>query len=289
VRPSRGPERSRHPGAASPAAWNRPRKRFAQHFLTPAWVERVVNAIGPRPGDRILEIGPGRGALTRALAPHVARLVAVEIDRDLAGALMALVPDHVRIVTADVLDVDPSSLIDGRGWRVVGNLPYNLTSPILFRLLQWQRDHSLFDDATVMVQREVAERLTAEAGGRDYGVLTITVRLDAEVSPVLALPPAAFRPPPRVDSSLVRLTFRPSPVDVGDRETFVALVRQLFMQRRKTLRNALRPFAEARGWSAAEAIARAGLDAAVRPETLQLSDFASLALLFDAVPSGPVL
>ena len=287
--PSRSARPDRSPVGHAPEHWNHPRRRFAQHFLTPAWFERVVDAIGPRPDDRILEIGPGRGALTLALASRVAQVVAVEIDRDLARTLTSLVPDHVRVVAANVLDVDARTLLDGEGWRVVGNLPYNVTSPILLRLLRWQHDLQLFDDATVMVQREVAERLTAEVGTRDAGVLTIMVQLDAEVTRVLSLPPAAFRPRPSVDSAVLRLVFRPSPVAVRDRATFVALVRQLFMQRRKTLQNALRPFAEARGCSAAEAIERAGLDPTARPETLQLSHLALLASLFDPGPAGPVL
>ena len=256
----------------------RARKRFGQHFLEPAWVAKLIESLAPAPDDVFFEIGPGRGALTKPLAPRVARLIAVEIDRDLAAALPAQLPDHVRIVQGDVLDVDLPGLLRGERHpvRVVGNLPYNVSSPILFRLLRAANEGRLFSDATLMLQKEVADRLVAKPGEADYGVLAIQVALLADVERILTLPPGAFRPPPKVTSAVVRLTFRPPLADVGDPAIFERLVRGLFLQRRKTLRNALAPVAASLGRSAAELIERAGVDARSRPEALTVLDMARL-------------
>jgi 16S rRNA (adenine1518-N6/adenine1519-N6)-dimethyltransferase len=159
----------------------------------------------------------------------------------------------------------------------VGNLPYNVASPILFKLLHDAADGRLLSDATLMLQKEVADRLVAKPGSADYGALAIQVALMADVERVLSLPPGAFRPPPKVKSAVVRLRFRPWSVDVGDRSTFERLVRGLFHQRRKTLANALKPVADSIGRSAAELIERAGVDGSRRPEALSLDDMARLA------------
>lgn len=254
------------------------RKRFGQHFLEPAWVAKLIEGLSPRPDDTFLEIGPGRGALTKPLAARVGRLVAVEIDRDLAAALPSQLPGHVRIVQGDFLDTDLDALLAGerRPLRVVGNLPYNVSTPILFKLLGAADEGRVFSDATVMLQKEVADRLVARPGTSDYGALAIQVALSADVERVLTLPPGAFRPPPKVTSAVVRLAFRPRPVDVGDARTFERLVRGMFLQRRKTLANALKPVAAAQGRSAPELIERAGLDGRRRPETLTLEEIARL-------------
>jgi 16S rRNA (adenine1518-N6/adenine1519-N6)-dimethyltransferase len=261
------------------------RKRFGQHFLEPSWIGRLVEAIGPRASDTFLEIGPGRGALTLALAPRVARLVAIEIDRDLARGLTRRAPPNAEILSADFLKVEARELVallgDGRV-RVAGNLPYNVSSPILFRLLDLQRRHGLFGDATLLLQREVVDRITAGPGTRDYGVLTVFVRLAADAERVLDLPPGAFRPAPRVSSALVRLTFRPPPIAPASPDVFGTLVRRLFMQRRKTILNALKPLAGERGGDAAGLLHRAGLDPMRRPETLDLPELARLADLLAA-------
>ena len=165
----------------------RARKRFGQHFLERAWVDKLIAALGASLDDTFLEIGPGRGALTRALAPHVSRIVAVEIDRDLAAALPARVPSHVRVVTGDFLHVDLDEVLRGepRPLRVIGNLPYNVASPILFRLLH-EADHGRrFRDATLMLQKEVADRLTATVGTSGYGGLALQVDLLADVDRLL--------------------------------------------------------------------------------------------------------
>ncbi len=256
----------------------RPRKRFGQHFLESAWVAKLIQALDPQPGETFLEIGPGRGALTVPLAARARNVVAVEIDRDLAAALPALLPD-VRVVQADFLDVDLTELLrnEPAPVRVVGNLPYNVASPILFKLLHDADDGRLLRDATLMLQKEVADRLVAKPGSDDYGALAIQVALLADADRILSLPPGAFRPPPKVKSAVVRLRFRDPTVDVGDRSTFEKLVRGLFLQRRKTLANALKPVADAAGRSAAELIERARVDASRRPEALTLDDMARLA------------
>jgi len=276
----------------------RARKRFGQHFLEPAWVTKLVNAIGARPEDAFVEIGPGRGAITRPLSARVTRLLAIEVDRDLAAALVAEALPAVTVLEADVLDVDLAAAI--ARWqgapldpaspvRIVGNLPYNISSPILFKLLALAAATGGVTDATLMLQREVADRLIASPGTREYGVLAIQAALHADVTRVLALPPGAFRPPPKVSSAVVRLAFRPPRVAVTDEAVLVGLVRSVFTQRRKTLNNALKPFADARGRNAVEALSAAGLDGRRRPETLQLVELARLADVFAASRPTAVL
>jgi 16S rRNA (adenine1518-N6/adenine1519-N6)-dimethyltransferase len=272
----------------------RARKRFGQHFLEPAWADRLVAAIGARATDRVLEIGPGPGALTLRLAPLVERLTAVEVDRDLASALEPRLPPNVTLVVGDVLTYDLSPLLREGPLRVVGNLPYNISSPVLFRLLdesRRQRGAAAEDgrgplvDATLMLQREVADRIEAPPGTRDYGVLSILVQLHADVQRVLTLPPGAFRPPPAVRSAVVRLTFRAPRVALRNEALFEAMVRAMFTQRRKTLGNALASFAGARQAEPRAVLAQAGIDPGRRAETLTLPELARLADCF-AAPAG---
>jgi 16S rRNA (adenine1518-N6/adenine1519-N6)-dimethyltransferase len=260
------------------------RKRFGQHYLQPAWADRLVEVIAPRPAERFLEIGPGPGALTLRLAPRVEHLTAVEIDRGLAAALAPRLPANVDLVVADILDFDLAALLRRAPLRVAGNLPYNIASPILFRLIDaYKSDEDAgFSDATVMVQREVADRLAAAAGSREYGVLAISVQLYADVERLLTLPPGAFRPAPKVHSAVVRLTFRPPRVAIRDEELFDCMVRSMFTRRRKTLANALAPFAETVGADAREALAASAIDPMRRPETLHLEEVARLADAFAA-------
>ena len=264
--------------SGSPTHYPRARKRFGQHFLEPAWVAKLIDALAVAAGDRFLEIGPGRGALTRPLAARASGVVAVEIDRDLAAALGAEALPHVRVVTGDFLHLDLDEVLAAeRGpLRVVGNLPYNVASPILFRLLTAADDGRRFSDATLMLQKEVADRLAARPGTADYGSLAIQVGLVATVERVLTLPPGAFRPPPKVTSAVVRFVFHPPREEVGDRGVFERVVRGLFLHRRKTLLNALTPVAASLDRTAAEAIERAGLDPTRRPGTLALEDIARL-------------
>lgn len=275
---------------------HRPRKRFGQHFLAPSWAAKVVAAIDVQPGDVMLEIGPGQGAITLPLAETGAPILAVEIDRDLARDLATQVPPNVSLVTADFLETDvvpyltalqPNRPPDAaeappRRFRAVGNLPYNLSSPILFRLIDLRQQHALFADATLMVQREVADRLVAKPGTRDYGVLSIFAQLHADIRRVLDLPPTAFTPPPKVRSSVIRLDFRRSPVRIVDDALFARIVKGAFTQRRKTLVNALKPLEP----TAPAVVALAGIDSKRRPETLSIEDFARLTELFATVRSS---
>jgi len=263
------------PGAR---AFPRARKRFGQHFLEPAWVARLIAAVAPTSNETFIEIGPGRGALTAPLAERAGKVIAVELDRDLAATLAPRVPQNVRLVQANFLDVDLPQLLQGEHppVRVVGNLPYNVASPILFRLLDTADEGRLLRDATLMVQREVADRIVAAPGGRDYGAMSIQVQLVADVERVLSLPPGAFRPPPKVHSAVVQLRFRRPRADVGSREVFERVVRGLFLQRRKTLANALKPVAASFGHSSLDVLQKSGLDGGRRPETLSLEDIARL-------------
>jgi 16S rRNA (adenine1518-N6/adenine1519-N6)-dimethyltransferase len=262
----------------------------------------VVKTIDVQPQDVLLEIGAGAGAITVPLAATGAPLLAVEIDRDLAADLATKVPPNVSIITADFLKTDVLPFLTAlqpnlppviagaasgarhatqieRRFRVVGNLPYNISSPILFRLIELSRAFGVFTDATLMVQREVADRLVAKPGSKAYGVLSVFAQIYADIERKLDLPPTAFSPPPKVRSSIVRLTFRPSPVRIVDDLVFQQLVKVAFMQRRKMLTNALRHFDA----TAPAVLALAGIDGKRRPETLTLAEFAKLAELFARV------
>jgi 16S rRNA (adenine1518-N6/adenine1519-N6)-dimethyltransferase len=269
----------------------RARKRFGQHFLEPAWVDKVVAAIDPQPADALVEIGPGRGALTRPLAARAGRLLVVEIDRELAEALRTEALPRTTVVTADVLELDwTATLGDWLGepvspaaqLRAVGNLPYNVSSPILFALLDLSAATGALRDATLMLQAEVADRLVAPVGTAEYGVLTLLTSLGASTERVLSLPPGAFRPPPKVRSALVRLAFRPPPVPHEHLPLVVGMVRSMFTQRRKTIANALRAFADRHGRPPVDALRLAGIDPRRRPETLQLVEIVTLAEIFAA-------
>ena len=271
---------------------HRPRRRFAQHFLAPAWAQKIVTAIAPAPGDVFLEIGPGTGALTLPLAASGGPILAVEVDRDLVSALSARVPPNVTVVSGDILDIDPVPFLYGlesqrsaRRVRVAGNLPYNLTSPILYRLASLQEQHGVFFDATLMVQREVADRLAARPRSRDYGVLTVTMQLVGRIERMLNLPPGAFTPAPKVHSSVVRLEFGPPPVRVVNTELFRRVVKAAFGQRRKTLGNALKSLVR----KPADVLAAAGIDAGRRAETLSLAEFARLTDACGRALGTPVL
>lgn len=273
------------------ATAGRARKRFAQHFLEGPWVTKLVAAVAAAPTDAILEIGPGRGAITRPLAAQAGRLLAIEIDRDLAADLEAAALPNVTVVTSDVLSVDLAPILtewlgappsSANQIRVVGNLPYNISSPILFALLDLAARTQGVRDAMLMLQKEVADRLVAKVGTGEYGVLTVLTGLNADVTRVLSLPPGAFRPQPKVHSAVVRLTFRPPNVAIPDQQLFVRMVRTMFTQRRKTLANALKPFAIERGGDAVRALATAGIDPQRRPETLELAEMAALARAFNS-------
>ncbi len=261
---------------------HRARKRFGQHFLhDPSVVARIVRAIGAKPGERIVEIGPGLGALTGALLQSCERLDVIEIDRDLAAKLSAEYRGdaRLRVHTGDALGFDFRQLVSpGERLRVVGNLPYNVSTPLLFRLLD---QAPVIADMHFMLQREVVDRLTAEPGGRDYGRLTVMVRLRCESEKLFEVRAGAFRPAPRVTSAIVRLrVLRQPDVRLADLPTFKHLVSHLFSRRRKTLRNSLR------GQLSEAELEKLGIDPNARPETLDLAGFALLANAVYGAGSG---
>ena len=262
----------------------RARKRFGQHFLESSWAARVVDAIGPGAEDTFLEIGPGRGAITRPLAERAGRVVTVELDRDLAAGLEREALRGVTIVQGDFLDVEIGSLSLPPLTRVAGNLPYNVSSPILFRLLDLARTPERFRDATLMLQKEVADRLVASPGGKDYGPLTVFTALQARVSRLLTLPPGAFRPRPQVTSAVVRLEFPLQALHPDAPATLSPLVRGIFTMRRKMLSNALAPVADSCGFDARRLLADSGIDGRRRPETLTLEELLRLARLIAGSP-----
>jgi 16S rRNA (adenine1518-N6/adenine1519-N6)-dimethyltransferase len=278
----------------SPVA-QRARKRFGQHFLEPAWVEKVVRAIDPQPEDTFIEIGPGRGALTRPLAARAKQVFAYEIDRDLAAELKTEAIPHVTVVEGDVLETlaaqSPSPQVPSprhlaarpQPLRVAGNLPYNAASPIMFKLADLFAAGAPIGDATLMLQREVADRLVASPGTREYGVLSVLLQHVATIEILLKLPAGAFRPAPKVLSALVRLRFHPPLPTVASPQAFTGIVRAVFTRRRKTLANALLAVDTAGQRSFGPVLEKAGLDGRRRPETLTLAEFARLADAYAAL------
>lgn len=252
---------------------HRPRKRFGQHFLhDPTVLARLVAVFGPKPTDHVVEIGPGHGALTRRLACKVGALDVVEIDRDLAAELRAAFPPELVMVhEADALEFDLCALAGEHKIRLIGNLPYNISTPLLFRLLA--QLHCI-EDMLFMLQKEVVARLAARPGERDYGRLSVMIQWRLRVERLFDVGPGAFAPPPRVHSSVVRLTpHEQAPIEVRDTARFAAIVQAAFARRRKTLRNSLR------GLIPPEAMRAAGIDPARRAETLSLEEFATLSAL----------
>jgi 16S rRNA (adenine1518-N6/adenine1519-N6)-dimethyltransferase len=251
----------------------RARKRFGQHFLhDPAVIERIVSAIEPAAADHLVEIGPGRGALTRALlAAHSASLDAVEVDRDLAQALQAELAGTASFTLhrADALEFDFAALSAARGarLRLVGNLPYNISTPLLFHLLA---SAAALRDMHVMLQREVAARITALPGGAAYGRLTVMLAPWIRAQRLFDVGPGAFQPAPRVWSAVVRLEVLREPA-FGVSPRYAAIVAAAFSHRRKTLRNALK------GLVSAAEIEACGLNPGARPETLAAGAYNALA------------
>jgi len=259
---------------------HQPRKRFGQHFLHDANViTRIVAAIRPQPGEPLVEIGPGLGALTGPLLDAAGSLDVVELDRDLLEPLRARCAGRglLRVHHADALTFNFAMLRgDGPPLRVAGNLPYNISTPLLFHLLS-QAGH--LRDMHFMLQKDVVDRMAAQAGEDAYGRLSVMLQYRCRVEPLFTVGPGAFQPPPKVWSAVVRLVPREtSPVAVPDEQRFAEVVRLAFAQRRKTLRNSLR------GLLDAEQIRTAGIDPGARPETLDLAAFAALSRIVTAPP-----
>lgn len=250
----------------------RPKRRFGQHFLCdPQVIERIVAAFAPGKGQHIVEIGPGRGALTVPLLRQVDSLDVIEMDRDLAESIGKQFghKDGLRIHQADALRFDLGGIArPGEKLRLVGNLPYNISSPLLFHLLD---QLGLISDMLFMFQKEVAERLTAAPGTRRYGRLSVMVGYRCQVYPLFSVGADVFDPPPKVDSAVVRLLPRDPPLTVSDHGLLKHLVTKAFGQRRKTLRNALRGVVDEAIFQAVE------ISSNDRGETLSISDYIRLA------------
>ena len=248
------------------------RKRFGQHFLhDPQVLDRIVRAIHPKPGENLVEIGPGLGALTRPLLERCGVLQAVELDRDVIPHLIKACGEHpgLSVLQGDVLKVDFNTLVKPGGkLRLVGNLPYNISTPLLFHLLGFSE---LIEDMYFMLQKEVVQRICAAPDTEHYGRLTLTLFARAESVQLFTVGPGAFTPPPKVDSAVVRLRPRPAPFPLHHLDTYDQLVRQAFSYRRKTLSNALR------GLCGPEHFTAAGIDPRMRAETLSGADFGRLA------------
>jgi 16S rRNA (adenine1518-N6/adenine1519-N6)-dimethyltransferase len=255
----------------------RPKKSFGQHFLhEKRYIERIVGAIAPRPDDRVVEIGPGEGALTLPLLAAAGRLTAIELDTDLIPDLQARASQvgALEIVHADVLKVDFTALAQRLGVprvRLAGNLPYYISSPILFHCV----DHAAaIEDMHFMLQKEVVDRMAAAPGSKVYGRLSVMLQLACRVEPLFNVPPGAFRPPPKVDSAVVRMVpLAPDERHDADPQRLHAIVKAAFAQRRKTLANGLKTLLDS------DAIARADVDPKARAETLSPHDFVRLAKL----------
>jgi 16S rRNA (adenine1518-N6/adenine1519-N6)-dimethyltransferase len=278
---------SEHPDTA---ADHRPRKRFGQNFLhDPGTIRRIIGALAPAPGQHLVEIGPGRGALTAGLLEAAGTLDVIELDRDLVGPLAERLGGigDLRVHQADALRFDLCALLPedaaGKRLRIVGNLPYNISTPLLFRFLD---QAECIADLHLMLQKEVVDRMAAGPGSKTYGRLSVMVQSRCRVERVLTVGPGAFSPAPKVDSAVVRLTpLRPAPVDIADPPLHARLVAAAFAQRRKRLSNSLRGIADA------ALIDACGLDPGIRAEQLGIADFARLAnAVADAGPeteTGP--
>lgn len=264
--------------AARAGGTGRPRKRFGQHFLSDRRIlARIADALAIAPGDAVVEIGPGRGALTAELVERVGaagRVCAIEVDRDLAAALGAVYGANaaVSVVTADVLEVDLNAHVTPP-FLLIGNVPYNITTPIVFWALRPPRAERM----VFLVQREVADRLGAAPGSRDYGALSVNVQAVARVERLFAVPPGAFTPPPKVDSAVVRIVPRTDPdVAPGDEPALRALVQRCFSMRRKQMVRIVREIRGIDGAAAAALLAEAGVMPTQRPEELSPATFVRL-------------
>ncbi len=248
------------------------KKQLGQHFLADRhYIDKIVMAVNPKDGDRLVEIGPGQGAITLPLLRVHPKLTVIEFDRDLIAPLTAAAEPlgELTIVHRDVLRVDFTELADGQPIRLVGNLPYNISSPILFHALEHA---AVIRDMHFMLQKEVVDRMAAGPGSKVFGRLSVMLQSYCEVTSLFVVPPGAFRPPPKVDSAVVRLVPRdPATINIRDHKRFAEVVKAAFGQRRKTLRNALNNVVSA------EQFAAAGVRPDARAEQLDVAEFIALA------------
>ena len=250
---------------------HRARKRFGQNFLNdPGIINRIIRSIAPKAEDNIVEIGPGQGAITAPLLAACPTLQVIEIDNDLVPVLLAQFAKykHFKIHQQDALSFDFSRLANDKPLRVVGNLPYNISTPLIFHLLSFQQTVS---DMHFMLQKEVVERLAASAGEKHYGRLSIMAQYYCQVDPLFGVPPACFSPRPKVDSAIVRLApFHTLPFVAKNKEHFSHLVNRAFQQRRKTLGNTLKQMLSKKEIDALP------IDTSLRPENLSVEDYVNL-------------
>ncbi|MBN5160959.1 MULTISPECIES: 16S rRNA (adenine(1518)-N(6)/adenine(1519)-N(6))-dimethyltransferase RsmA [Stenotrophomonas] len=248
------------------------KKQLGQHFLADRhYIDKIVMAVNPKDGDRLVEIGPGQGAITLPLLRVHPKLTVIEFDRDLIAPLTAAAEPlgELTIVHRDVLRVDFTELADGQPIRLVGNLPYNISSPILFHALEHA---AVVRDMHFMLQKEVVDRMAAGPGSKVYGRLSVMLQAYCQVTSLFVVPPGAFRPPPKVDSAVVRLVPRdPATINIHDHKRFAEVVKAAFGQRRKTLRNALNNVVSA------EQFVAAGVRPDARAEQLDVAEFIALA------------
>lgn len=249
------------------------RKRFGQNFLTDSFViQQIIRAINPKSGDTLLEIGPGLGALTYPMLEVAEKLTVIELDRDLAQRLLDNpdIEDKISVIQGDALKIDISPIPEkGSPFKVFGNLPYNISTPLLFKLFEYA---SIIDSMHFMLQKEVVERMAAQPGSKQYGRLSVMTQYYCTVIPVLEVPPNSFVPPPAVDSAVVRLLPKNN-VDAHSQLTksLDKICKAAFSQRRKTLRNTLK------GTLSIDALEAVGIDPSLRAETLSLQQFIALA------------
>lgn len=249
---------------------HRPRKRFGQNFLHDQGIlQRIDQAIRPRPTDQIVEIGPGLGALSQYLIDGAGKVEAVEIDRDLIEPLEKRFGEKISIHNTDALKFDFCSLAEnGEKLRIIGNLPYNISTPLMFRLFEQK---SCIEDMHFMLQQEVVNRLVATPGNKNYGRLSIMAQYYCHAESLFHVPPEAFNPPPKVHSAIIRLIPHSEPkVAVTDLNLFEGVIRQAFSQRRKTIRNSLKKMI------AAETLTELGIDPTIRPEQLGIEQYAQI-------------
>ncbi len=247
------------------------RKRFGQHFLHDRnIIDRMLRAIAPQAGDNMLEIGPGQGALTYPLLQCCDRLTAIELDRDLVPILQNRAPafGQLEVINADILEFELSSIASSRKFRLVGNLPYNISTPLMFHLLE---SADLIEDMHFMVQKEVAQRIVAAPGDSSYGRLSVMLQCRCQCQYLFDVAPTCFKPPPKVDSAVIRLLPLEQPkYAIGDAASFARIVQSAFSQRRKTISNSLKSILDR------ETIIACGIDPGLRAENLEIADFAKL-------------
>ena len=250
---------------------HRARKRFGQHFLHDQNViERILRSINPQSGENLIEIGPGQGALTYPLLKECRELIAIELDRDLVPVLNRESPAYgkLEVINADILEFDLASLAAHKKFRLVGNLPYNISTPLMFHMLE---SMTQIEDMHFMVQKEVALRIVAGPGNTNYGRLSVMLQCRCQCQYLFDVAPGSFSPPPRVDSAVIRMIPLARPEhDFGDEKIFAAVVKTAFSQRRKTISNSLKTLISR------EVIEACDIDPGLRAENLTIGDFARL-------------